>query len=66
MSSKLEVYPTDFDSRMVEWNLKHNKITRDQLKTYLAALPDEVANSMTMTLDESDEEQNHGDSNGTV
>ena len=52
MSSKLEVYPTDFDSRMVEWNLKHGKITRDQLKTYLSSLSDDAANSENMTIDE--------------
>ena len=52
MPSKLEVDPIAFDSRMVEWNLKHDKVTREQLKSYLATLPDDAANSETMTLED--------------
>ena len=44
--------PIAFDSRMVEWNLKHDKVTREQLKSYLATLPDDAANSETMTLED--------------
>lgn len=63
MSSKLEVHPADFDSRMVEWNLKHGKITRDQLKTYLSSLPDDAANSENMIIDE--DEGGFAESNGS-
>ena len=45
----------EFDSRMVEWNLKHNVITREQLKSYLNSLPDEAANSEPLKIDDSGE-----------
>jgi hypothetical protein len=56
------VMPHEFDSRMVEWNLKHNRITKDQLKTHLASLPDDSANSETLELDESGSAGNGTDS----
>jgi hypothetical protein len=52
MASKLEVDPLAYDNRMIEWNLKHEKLSREQLKSHLAGLPDDAANSETMKLDE--------------
>ena len=51
---KLEVNPYEFDSRMTEWNLKINKITKDQLNTFLKTLPDDAANMENMNIDETD------------
>ncbi|MDZ4678246.1 MAG: hypothetical protein SGI74_12145 [Oligoflexia bacterium] len=47
--------PPEFDSRMVEWNLKHNVITKDQLKTFLSSLTDESENSQLLQIDDEDE-----------
>jgi hypothetical protein len=49
---KLEVNPYEFDLRMVEGFLKTNKITKEQLSTYLKSLPDDASNSMALTLEE--------------
>ena len=49
---KLEVNPYEFDSRMIEWHLKVNKITKAQLESYLKALPDDSANSENVAFDE--------------
>jgi len=49
---KLEVNPYEFDSRMTEWHLKVNKITKAQLEAYIKALPDDAANSETVSFDE--------------
>jgi hypothetical protein len=46
------VNPHEFDSRMIEWNLKHNRVTKDQLKAHLSSLPDDAANCETIELDE--------------
>jgi hypothetical protein len=51
---KLEVNPFEYDSRMTEWNLKVNKITQDQLTTFLKTLPDDAANTETMKIEEDD------------
>jgi hypothetical protein len=51
---KLEVNPNEFDSRMTEWNLKVNKITQDQLNSYLKSLPDDAANTENMDIDEAE------------
>jgi len=51
---KLEVNPYEFDSRMTEWNLKVNKITKDQLNSFLKTLPDDAANMENMNIDESE------------
>lgn len=49
---KLEVNPYEFDSRMVEWHLKVNKITKAQLDAHLKSLPDDENNSETVSFDE--------------
>jgi len=64
MSQKLEVNPFEFDSRMVEWNLKNNRITQEQLKNYLSTLPDDVSNSESLTIDDEDGGYNGHGSNG--
>jgi hypothetical protein len=48
----------DFDIRMVEWNLKHEVIDKDQLKQYLKSLPDEESNATQLSL-EGEEQSNH-------
>ncbi len=50
--AKLNVNPFEFDSRMMEWNLKHNTITKEQLNTYLASLPDDAANAEALEIKE--------------
>lgn len=49
----MNVHPFEFDSRLVEWNLKHGLITKDQLKTFVSSLPDDAAGAQTLELDES-------------
>ena len=53
--AKVNMVPAEFDSRMVEWNLKHNVITRDQLKSFLNSLVDESANCEPLKIDETSE-----------
>lgn len=43
--TRLNVNPYEFDSRTIEWNLKSNRITKDQLANYIKNLPDESSNS---------------------
>lgn len=52
--AKLEVNPFKFDSRLMEWNLKHNLVSKTELKGYLDSLPDETENAETLTLDDDD------------
>ncbi len=49
---KLDVNPKDFDTRMIEWNLKLNKITKEQLASHLKGLPDDAANTENVVLDD--------------
>ena len=51
---KLEVNPYEFDSRLTEWNLKNNKITKSQLESYLKSLPDDSANTEKVNFDQDD------------
>jgi hypothetical protein len=50
--AKSAMQPFEFDSRMVEWNLKHSLITKDQLKAYLGTLPDESENTQILEIEE--------------
>lgn len=52
---KLEVNPYEFDSRMIEWHLKVNKITKAQLEAHLKSLPDDTENSETVSFTEDGE-----------
>lgn len=52
MIKEFNVHPFDFDSRMVEWNLKHNLVTKEQLKKYLDSLPDEGTNAENVQIEE--------------
>ncbi len=59
---KFSVIPFEFDTRMVEWNIKHNVINKDQLEKYLKSLPAEDANVSTIQiadLSDATESQNH-------
>ena len=49
---KFNINPFEFDSRMVEWNLKHNVLTKEKLKAYLDSLPDCSANVGHIRIDE--------------
>ena len=53
--AKVNMVPAEFDSRMVEWNLKHNVITREQLKSFLNSLVDESTNYEPLKIDETSE-----------
>ena len=52
--SKSHLNPFEFDARMIEWNLRHNVISKDKLKSYLESLPDEAANSELIHIEEDD------------
>ena len=52
--SKSPLTPFEFDSRMVEWNLKHNLITKDQLKKYLDSLSDVGTNCEALEIEDTD------------
>ena len=49
---KMNVNPFEFDSRMIEWNLKHNILSKEKLKAYLDALPDSSGNMEPLRIDE--------------
>lgn len=55
----------DFDVRMVEWNLKHEVISKDQLNQYLKTLGDEASNAMPLSLDEEAAAQSSTHTNGS-
>lgn len=40
-----------FDARLVEWNLKHGKLTPDEVQKYLKSLPDCAANAVPLMDD---------------
>lgn len=44
--------PYEYDTRMIEWNLKHNVINREGIKAHLNSLPDEAANSQVLSISE--------------
>ena len=56
MIKKDPMLPPEFDSRMVEWNLKHEIITKDGLDKYLKSLPDDSANSEELHIQDEDVE----------
>ena len=51
------VAPLEFDTRMVEWNLKHNVITKDQLDKYLKTLDDDAESSESLQIDDGSNSQ---------
>jgi hypothetical protein len=50
--AKDKMDPFEFDSRMVEWYIKHNVITKDQLQAHLKTLTDSQANAIQIELDD--------------
>jgi len=50
--SKSHLNPAEFDSRMVEWNLRHGVITKEKLKSHLDSLPDDGANSELIHIED--------------
>ena len=62
--SKSIMHPFEFDSRMVEWNLKHSLITKEQLRTYLGSLPDEAHNAQVLEIEEDASVENGADHSG--
>ena len=48
-----------FDSRMTEFNLNNNVISKEELKAHLEKLPDSGANSEQIDLEESKHSQQH-------
>jgi len=52
MSERVNVYPFEFDTRMIEWNLKTNLVSKDQFKKHLDSLPDDGANAVALTLED--------------
>jgi hypothetical protein len=44
--------PPEFDTRMTDWNLKHNVLSKKQLEDFLKTLPDVAANAEDLTIDD--------------
>lgn len=44
--------PFEFDTRMVEWNLKHGVVNKDAVEKYRKSLPDESANTEPLHIDD--------------
>ncbi len=49
---KLKAVNLDYDTRMTEWNLKHEVISQADLNVYLKGLSDDASNSTPLTIDE--------------
>ena len=52
--SKSHLNPVEFDSRMIEWNLRHNIVTKERLSAHLESLPDDAANSELIKIEDED------------
>lgn len=52
MLNKRDLTPKEFDTRMIEVYLRDKKLSAEQLKQYLAALPDESDNSEKISIDD--------------
>ena len=50
--AKNHLTPVEFDSRMIEWNLRHGNVTKENLFKHLAALPDDGANSELIHIED--------------
>ena len=48
-----------FDSRMTEFNLNNNVISKEELKAHLEKLPDNSANAEQIDLEESKHSHQH-------
>ena len=53
-----------FDKRLIEWNLRNNKITKEEYDQLMNSLPDEQAKSTTVDLVSNYEEPSEMDSLG--
>ena len=60
MATKSHLNPYEYDSRMINWNLKNKFLTPDKLKSFLANLPDDAANCEPLEI-EVDEVSVEGD-----
>ena len=47
-----QMTPFEFDTRMVEWNLKHEVISKDGLEKYLKSLPDDSQNGESLHIED--------------
>jgi hypothetical protein len=52
MLHKRNLIPFEYDARMLETYLREGKLNQDQLKSYLAALPDDSANCEKINIDD--------------
>ena len=52
MLNKRDLAPFNFDLRMLETYQREGKVTPEQLKSYLASLPDEASNSEKINIDD--------------
>lgn len=50
--AKSPMTPFEFDRRMVEWNLKHKVISKDDLNGFVGNLPDEAANAEEIVIED--------------
>lgn len=47
--------PFEFDTRMVEWNLKHDVISKENLEKYLKTLVDDSDNTELLHIEDGSE-----------
>jgi hypothetical protein len=51
MSTKSHLNPYEYDSRMVDWNLKNKFITKEKLKNFIDSLPDDKDNTELIEIE---------------
>lgn len=52
MIQKRNLYPENFDIRMIENHLREGKITKDQVKSFMGSLTDESENCEKIVIDD--------------
>ena len=55
MMPKLDVDPYEFDRRTLDWCLKNKKITPEQVKEFMKALPDDAAHCESLEIEHGEE-----------
>lgn len=48
-----------FDARMIEYNLSHGIITKEEYEAYLKSLPDDSAKAMPLRIEETADSSQH-------
>ena len=62
MGLREEIEKLKLDTRLLDWNLKHNRITPEELQKHLASLPDLSSQAVTLdNLEDRSVSNGHGD-----